>query len=396
MFTMDFYAYWNADQVASLLRAVVGITSSKGYGLFLACSALLGFLCVTAASAVKSRGVDMVFWFAAVILFYFTLFVPKVNVTVQDPRTASAQTVEGLPLGVGFTAALSSQIGHWAAELFETAMTDVDAQKFTSFGAVFPERAAAAIAAAGPIRPETRQLLDPWIERCVIPELLESDAKMTELLTSADLTETVFAAGWTNPARFIMIDNAPLSCTQAGAELLQVIRRAEIPAQEKLLVAKLTQQGGTGSLGSQESAVLEAAVKKAVPEAAAAMLGVSKTLSESLSHALLLSEIPAGAQRAAASMEMPIAGAVALAKAQGNLASEISFRTMSELAAAFLPKLRNLLEFILIAAFPLVMGMLGGKRNGRKHRCEDVPDAFLLACALGSNCCRHQLAPDPH
>lgn len=358
MFTMDFYAYWNADQVASLLRAVVGITSSKGYGLFLACSALLGFLCVTAASAVKSRGVDMVFWFVAVILFYFTLFVPKVNVTVQDPRTASAQTVEGLPLGVGFTAALSSQIGHWAAELFETAMTDVDAQKFTSFGAVFPERAAAAIAAAGPIRPETRQLLDPWIERCVIPELLESDAKMTELLTSADLTETVFAAGWTNPARFIMIDNAPLSCTQAGAELLQVIRRAEIPAQEKLLVAKLTQQGGTGSLGSQESAVLEAAVKKAVPEAAAAMLGVSKTLSESLSHALLLSEIPAGAQRAAASMEMPIAGAVALAKAQGNLASEISFRTMSELAAAFLPKLRNLLEFILIAAFPLVMGML--------------------------------------
>ena len=47
MFTMDFYAYWNADQVAALLRAVVGITSSKGYGLFLACSALLGFLCVT-------------------------------------------------------------------------------------------------------------------------------------------------------------------------------------------------------------------------------------------------------------------------------------------------------------------------------------------------------------
>ena len=54
MFTMDFYAYWNADQVAALLRAVVGITSSKGYGLFLACSALLGFLCVTAATGRQS------------------------------------------------------------------------------------------------------------------------------------------------------------------------------------------------------------------------------------------------------------------------------------------------------------------------------------------------------
>ena len=359
MFTLDFYAYWNADQVAALLRAVAGITSSKGYAVFLSAAALLGFLCVTAASAVRYRGINIVYWFAAVVLFYLILFAPKVNVTVQDSRMMSAQTVQGVPLGVGFTASLSSQLGHWAADLFETALADADAERFTSFGAVFPERAAAAIAAAGPIRPETRKLLDPWVERCVVPEILESDAKMTELMRSNDLVSTVLAGGWTNPARFVMVEGSPVSCTDAGNELLQVLRTVEIPAQEKLLVARLTGHGASGmGADPQASAVVEAAIRKAVPEAAASMLGVSKSLSESLSHALLLSEIPAGVHRTAGAMEMPVAGAVALAKAQGNLASEISFRTMSELAAAFLPKLRNLLEFILIAAFPLVMGML--------------------------------------
>ena len=350
--TMDFYAYWNAAQVADLFRALAGIMSSPGYTTFLTAAAVFGFLLTAAAAAVRYRPFEIISWFFACVLLYLTCFAPKVTITVQDVRAMSAQTVSGVPLGVGFTAAASSAVGHYLAELYETAFSDVEGARFTRFGAVFPERAAAAVAAAGPVSAEARAVLTPFIDRCVSPEILESDAKLAELTASANLTATVTAPGWTNPARFVMIEGAPVWCDEAARRAADVLARVEVPAQELLLVAKFTDGE------AQASAVFEAALRKAVPESASKMLGISQTLSESLSHAVLLAEIPAGLDRAAARMELPVAGAVAVAKAQGALASEISFRTMGELAAAFLPKLRNLLEFVLIAAFPVVMAML--------------------------------------
>lgn len=348
---IDFYASWNGPQVAALFRAVVGMTESSGYTVFLLTMTTLGLLGVTIAAVLRWKPFEMLSWFMSVVLFYSIAFVPKITVTVEDTRAMTAEAVTGVPIGLGLTAALSSKIGHFAANLFETALGDVDASKFTKFGAVFPERAAAALAKAGPVTAETRAVLDPFLNRCVMPEILESPAKLTELMTAENLAATVTARGWTNPARVLMIEGSPVYCDEAAQKLLTLLKTREVPAQEKLLMAKLS-GGNTGS------AVLEAALKKAIPEAEAKMLGISRTLSESLTHAVLLTEIPGAAECQAGSLSMPLAGAVALAKAQGSLASEISFRTMGELAAAFLPKLRNLLEFILIAAFPIVLGML--------------------------------------
>ena len=348
---IDFYANWNGPQVAALLKAVVGMTESSGYTVFLLAMTTLGLLAVTIAAVLRYKPFEMLSWFMSVVLFYSIAFVPKVTVTVEDPRAMSAEVVAGVPMGLGLTAALSSQIGHFAANLFETALADVDAAKFTKFGAVFPERAAAAIAKAGPVTAETRAVLDPFMDRCVMPEILESPAKLAELMTSANLAAVVTGKGWTNPARVLMVDGSALYCDEAAEKLMTQLKTHEVPAQEKLLMTKLS--------GSDNgSAVLEAALKKAIPEAEAKMLGLARTLSESLTHAVLLTELPAAVERSAGGLGMPLAGAVALAKAQGSLASEISFRTMGELAAQFLPKLRNLLEFILIAAFPIVLGML--------------------------------------
>lgn len=348
---IDFYANWNGPQVAALLKAVVGMTESSGYTVFLLAMTTLGLLAVTIAAVLRYKPFEILSWFMSVVLFYSIAFVPKVTVTVEDSRAMTAEVVAGVPMGLGLTAALSSQIGHFAANLFETALADVDAAKFTKFGAVFPERAAAAIAKAGPVTAETRAVLDPFMDRCVMPEILESPAKLAELMTSANLAAVVTGKGWTNPARVLMIEGSALYCDEAAEKLLTQLKTHEVPAQEKLLMTKLS--------GSDNgSAVLETALKKAIPEAEAKMLGLTRTLSESLTHAVLLTELPAAVERSAGGLGMPLAGAVALAKAQGSLASEISFRTMGELAAQFLPKLRNLLEFILIAAFPIVLGML--------------------------------------
>lgn len=64
------------------------------------------------------------------------------------------------------------------------------------------------------------------------------------------------------------------------------------------------------------------------------------------------------AMRAAASFtaraDAPVALAVALSRTQGNLASEINYRTMASIARDALPKIRNAVEFVVIALFPVL------------------------------------------
>lgn len=351
----DYYASWSGESAAELFRAVASLTSTASYAELLAAAALLGLIGAAGAACVRARGGDIAVWFFSLILLYFAFFVPRVTVNVIDPRSLSAQAVANVPLGAGFLASASSSVGRWMAEAFEAAFADVDAEKFTRFGAAFPERVVAAIHNAGPITPEAREALSGWVERCVAPEAAGDDAKLRELLASPDLLSTVSQPGWMNPARFMLSASGErLFCPDALSEVKRILAEKEIPKQESALMMRLA---GT------ENAMMEAALREAVPEAQALLLGTSRSMAESLAHSLLLTAVPEGLSRYAARSESPIAAAVQLSKAQGNLSSEISFRTMGELAATQLPKIRSILEFIVIGAFPIV---------------------FLMAAALGN------------
>ena len=356
---LDFYAYWNGSQVADVLQAVVGIVGTDGYRTGMSFLALAGFLTVMTVAAVHCRGGDVIRWFAATVFFFFVVFVPKVNVNVHDVRAMTVKTVANVPMGPAFVACATSQIGKWTAELFETAFADVDAARFTKFGAVFPERVVAALQTTGPVLPETRALLNPFIEHCIAPEILDSDAKLAALMQSTNLLSTVKTSGWLNPARFFLReDGTPLYCTDAISVIETQLKTVEIPAQERKLLVRLAD-------GSATDAVFETALRKAVPEAETLLLGISRSMSESLGHALLMTEIPKGladyaGTSAAGSGAAAFAASIELSKAQAHLSTEISFRTMGELVKVYLPKLRNLLEAVLIAAFPLVFLVLVG------------------------------------
>lgn len=356
---LDFYAYWNGSQVADVLQAVVGIVGTDGYRTGMSFLALAGFLTVMTVAAVRFRGGDVIRWFAATVFFFFVVFVPKVNVNVHDVRAMTVKTVANVPMGPAFVACATSQIGKWTAELFETAFADVDAARFTKFGAVFPERVVAALQTTGPVLPETRALLNPFIEHCIAPEILDSDAKLAALMQSTNLLSTVKTSGWLNPARFFLReDGTPLYCTDAISVIETQLKTVEIPAQERKLLVRLAD-------GSTTDAVFETALRKAVPEAETLLLGISRSMSESLGHALLMTEIPKGladyaGTSAAGSSAAAFAASIELSKAQAHLSTEISFRTMGELVKVYLPKLRNLLEAVLIAAFPLVFLVLVG------------------------------------
>ena len=347
--TFEFFAYWNGAQIRDLFEAVVAITGSADYTGLLRTLVLFGFLCVITVCALRYRGLDAGSFIFAVLLFYGVTLLPKTDVAINDERSGSVYVVSNVPLGLAFMASTTSHVGHWLTETFEDTFAGAEAERFSRFGMVFPERAVNAVLAAGPVTVQGRALVSDFNRNCVMPELIDNPAKIEALSTSGNLWQTIAQTGWVNPARMTQ-DTAGnwIGCDEAIAFIDNHMTTTELPAIQKHLAMKL--------LPDQLDA--STLILRVLPQAESLLLGISQSLSASIKHSVFMNTLQSDIDNVAALAGHPLATATALAKAQGNLSSEINYRTMAEIAKDALPKVRNSLEFIILASFPLVFIMV--------------------------------------
>ena len=343
---MDYYAYWNGGQIRDLFEALVSICSGSSYEGLLKTAVLAGFLVTLTGALLKWQGLASKVYLFAAVLFYSVMLVPKVDVAIHDERSADVYVVSNVPFGVGFFASATSKIGHFLTESFETAFSLPDAERFSKFGLVYPQRALNSLLAAGPVTPEGRALTDRVIADCIGPELLDHSDKAAELSHSGDIWATISADGWINPARSsVSSDGTVQRCDQALQNLEQHLNTVELDFLSKRL----------GTVLVPERIDPADVIRHTLPQSEALLLGVSRSLEQSLKHSVMLTALPRGMASIAAQAGAPLDLAAKYSASQANLTSEINYRTLARLAEHSLPKIRNCVEFIVIAAFPLML-----------------------------------------
>ena len=343
---MDYYVYWNGGQIRDLFEALVSICSGSSYEGLLKTAVLAGFLVTLTGALLKWQGLASKVYLFAAVLFYSVMLVPKVDVAIHDERSADVYVVSNVPFGVGFFASATSKIGHFLTESFETAFSLPDAERFSKFGLVYPQRALNSLLAAGPVTPEGRALTDRVIADCIGPELLDHSDKAAELSHSGDIWATISADGWINPARSsVSSDGTVQRCDQALQNLEQHLNTVELDFLSKRL----------GTVLVPERIDPADVIRRTLPQSEALLLGVSRSLEQSLKHSVMLTALPRGMASIAAQAGAPLDLAAKYSASQANLTSEINYRTLARLAEHSLPKIRNCVEFIVIAAFPLML-----------------------------------------
>lgn len=345
--TLEYVAFWSGDQVAELFEAAAALMNTSDFQSLLQTSALIGFLLMMVGAAIHYRLKDLSVWAGVILFCAFALLIPKVPVTVSDPKAGTVRVVDRVPLGLAFPACAANAVSVWAAESFETALGALDAERFTLFGAAFPQRAVEALYAAGPVDPAVREKLRAFVESCVATEILTDEGKMTALTKAPSLSDLLLSGTWVNPARRVFLDGNLYSCKAAAGVVKEALETDLEKVEEKLLL----------QLSGTSDAMMQEAVRKATAESEAIFLGTAKGLRESLRHAVLLNALPEGLGDFAKRSAAPVAAAAEIAKAQGNLATEINYRASAELAEAALPKLRSLLEMLVIGVFPVMIVM---------------------------------------
>lgn len=345
----EFFAYWNGEQIRDLFEAVVALTSGGDYLGLLKSVMLLGFLCVITVCALRYRGIDAMSFVFAALIFYTVTLVPKVDVNIRDDRAGTVYVVQNVPLGIAFMAGTTSHVGHWLTQSFENVFTAVDAERFSRFGMVFPQRAVSALLAAGPVTPQGRLLVGDFNRYCVVPELVDYPEKIDALTQSGNLWQTITQAGWLNPARRTPdLDNNWIGCDEAAVVIENHLNTVEVPAIERHLAMKLI----------PDSVDASNLILRVLPQSESLLLGISRSLSTSIKHSVFMNTLGEDIANVAALANHPLSMASNLAKSQGNLASEINYRTMAQIAKDALPKVRNALEFVILASFPLVFIMM--------------------------------------
>lgn len=340
-----YYAYWNGEALSDVFNATASVFATGDFARITSVVVLASLLCVIAFGAIKNEGRAVIRFVAAAVLIWFVLIVPKASVVIYDVRGETTHVVDNVPIGIAFPASLVNRLGYFLATTYEAVFSPVDAARFTRFGAVYPERILEALAATGPVTRSTRVALKTVIEGCILSEALTDSAKANALTQSPSLWETVTQDGWVNPARRVVLDGkGVLSCPKAVTELTTLLETEELPALKRILGAKLM----------PEAADPASALAAALPQAETLLYGLSRSMDESLRQSVLLASLPAAASSFTARADAPVALAVALSRAQGNLASEINYRTMASIARDALPKIRNAVEFVVIALFPVL------------------------------------------
>lgn len=340
-----FYAYWNGNQIRDLFEGLVSVTNGSGFVQLAAFLVVTGMVACLLIGAVKGEGRSVISYFACAVLFWFVAIVPKATVVIEDVRSQTVYNVDNVPLSMAFFASASSRIGHWLTQAYETAFIPADVAKYSSFGAVYPQRVMEVLQRTGPVTVQGRETLQAVLKNCVLPEVVLDGRKADEAMASSDLWTLIKSDSWVNPARLaVMPDGSVLKCPAAVAELEQVLVNVEIPALKRWVHVKLDPQAVNPSTS----------IAASITQTESLLLGISRSAESSLKHSLMLTALPKVMSGHAVTVAGPAAMASALARAQGNLAGEINYRTMAKMAEDALPKIRNALEFVVIAMFPVV------------------------------------------
>lgn len=347
----EIVAYWNARQIYDVLNAVAGIMGQPDFLGLMRVVAIIGLLSAATVGLLRMKAEEPIVLVFCVCLFYTILFLPKVRVTINDPRTAEVYTVDNVPLGLGFIAATSNRVGKYMTSTFETAFTPVDDQKFSQNGMLFGARILEEKQKAKFVNPAIAEDLRRFNQNCLVPELQDNTTGLSRLVSSTDIWGDIVSGSIVilNPGRIVTFTSGSSFNCVTGVSDLNTRMTAQVNS-ELDAFGKQMFPTRTG---------YEVLVRSQLVTFENDLMGASTTAIQSLRQSAMINAYRDGRLSDSADSQ-------AFATTMAIQSSNSAYKTMRDIAEGALPKLRNIIEIVVIAVFPIIMLLVlaAGQKGG--------------------------------
>ena len=365
--TYTIYAYFNQEQIQSVLNAIVMLVGAGGtdgdYLSLLRIAAMLGLFLAVTLGFVRARGEDAAQYLIMVAIFYSTLFVPRVTVTIEEVSGSGGApvVVDHVPLGLAFFASTTSHIGHWLTEKTETffALPDTELQ-LSHHGLMGGARALREAQNADISDPVLSADLVSFMRDCINPELLNSPSKINDLMQSTNLWSSFNDLDLINPGRMVSLLSVG---TTVGCDTAYT---TSIPARMTPAVTSTLKRVARIISPNSTPSAANTAMASMLPAAEALIMTASASAAESIKQRMLINMMNDTSSNLAQIMNDPAAAQTALGASMASSSANSAYRITAKLASETLPIIRNAIELVIIGVFPimLILIIIAGSKGG--------------------------------
>jgi conjugal transfer mating pair stabilization protein TraG len=355
---MEFWAFMNVEEVRAVFAAIVAICGDGDMLGAMKSLALIGLLVAVGAAMLMIQRVEGIWtWFLMLTFFYVGMFLPKKDLSIQDRTGVQAATVvANVPLGLAFFASTTSQIGAWMTGATETVFVLPADLKFQKNGMMFGAKLVQDARTLAVTDPKFRYDLMLYIRNCLNPDILDGYKDPKVIRDAPDLWTAI---GDTNPGRWTTVDSGAntQNCPNAYTYLTP-LWTAQI-SEATTLFGRIT------NTVEPNPTAAETLVKSQLADAYATLLGISASASDIVRQNMMLNLFNDAAITIPQLMNDPVAAQSAIAKAQADASAAVQYSVMGKIGEEALPKVRNVMELLIIGLFPMLfLFMIGAGVKG--------------------------------
>jgi len=342
----EIYTYGGGDTLLQLFNGLVAILGDNNFLVLLKMTALITVIWVIIEALFMKRPLSIQ-PFLVVILVFYILFLPRVNVIVTDRIDPSnSGVVANVPIGLGFTASMASTAGDWLSRAFETVFTLPNDLQYTTNGLLFGSNMLRAASQFEITDARLAGNVSEFMQQCVFYDILTGFYTWGDIVNEPDLWNMLRTTA--NPARSFQYLDATgtksiVTCP-AGAAQLNVDWSSELTRAQSIYSSRMF----------PGDPMANAKFMAALPVSYAYMSNISTTAADAIRQNMMSNAVKRSLTRFAARSDAS-AAAQDLALAQAEAQRSASYSVLGELAGETLPLLRNVFEVLIYGMFPLFL-----------------------------------------
>lgn len=357
----EIFAYQNIDALTGIFNMIAAIVGSSDYMGAIALVAFFGFVVAFIAYAFQPERLHGWRWLGTVVVVYSILFVPRVTVQITDRTGSEAPSiVDNVPLGVALFGSMTSQVGNLLTQLFETAAQVLPGPaalpaelSYQQNGLMFGSRLIKHTRNLGFINPTFRTDLIAFIDNCTKYDLMDGTIDPVAFSSSSNVWGLM---GTPNPARLTPLTTSSgvsniMPCTDAYV-VLDAIAGTEVVALQarlgQLLNPTLSAAAASAAIGNQITVAYQ---RNRLADAAA-------TAGQIVLQNAMINALNDASSIIGQKSNDPASLLLAMGRAQAVAQTNAAWINYGKVAEEALPLIRNVVEAICYALFPIVILLL--------------------------------------
>lgn len=345
----EIFTYGNGEFLAMVFNGVVALMGDGDFVTLMRLAGIVGLIWVSLKAGLFRTQVEWT-WLIWFVLIYGVLFIPKVDVVIVD-RLDNNQTrvVANVPWGLGVFAGAASKIGDWFTRSSETVMSLPDDLKYHRNGMVFGSSLVQAASQFEITDGRIKGNMSEFMRQCVFYDVLFRRYTWTELLEADDTWQFIKENTAENARAFAYVHangTQQIYACKTGAEtVLETDWAAEITRAASLYGVRFNKHLSMADASAKLMADL--------PTSYDYLAGISRSGGDIIRANMMANSFRRAFGNAASATDAN-AAAQDFALAQAEQQQRSTYAVMGQLAAKFLPLLKNIYEGILFGMFPFL------------------------------------------